>query len=264
MLFKVLGKAFAKLMEKPIRLWGISLLYGLLSVVASCLCGFAIPGLGIAVGLLLSTSMTMVYLHGYRGEKVMAVHLFDCFKDWATIKRVLCGMAWMTLWIFLWALIPIVGIVFAIIRTYEYRFTPYILVHEPDVAITDAIKVSKERTKGYKGKMFWGDVLPGVFIGVAALLLALLAQIPYAGILFSIILVLVYIATFLFLPLYQGLVRAAFYEEITNPTEEPEPEPVPAEEDPTAAKLQSLKKLLDDGILTQEEFDAKKQQILGL
>ncbi|MBQ7566377.1 MAG: SHOCT domain-containing protein [Oscillospiraceae bacterium] len=87
---------------------------------------------------------------------------------------------------------------------------------------------------------------------------------PYAGILFSIILVLVYIATFLFLPLYQGLVRAAFYEEITNPTEEPEPEPVPAEEDPTAAKLQSLKKLLDDGILTQEEFDAKKQQILGL
>ena len=43
--------------------------------------------------------------------------------DLATIKRVLCGMGWMMLWIFLWSLIPIVGIVFGIIRTYEYRPT---------------------------------------------------------------------------------------------------------------------------------------------
>ncbi|MFO1539883.1 MAG: SHOCT domain-containing protein [Chloroflexota bacterium] len=40
----------------------------------------------------------------------------------------------------------------------------------------------------------------------------------------------------------------------------------PAEpaQDPMVAQLTQLKGLLDAGILTQEEFDAKKKQILGL
>ncbi|HEX5395197.1 MAG TPA: SHOCT domain-containing protein [Candidatus Saccharimonadales bacterium] len=37
----------------------------------------------------------------------------------------------------------------------------------------------------------------------------------------------------------------------------------PAQDD-TAAQLQQLAQLKDQGILTQEEFDAKKKQILGL
>ncbi|QIQ20257.1 SPFH domain-containing protein [Zophobihabitans entericus] len=36
----------------------------------------------------------------------------------------------------------------------------------------------------------------------------------------------------------------------------------PAAEDPSIAQLKKLKSLLDDGILTQEEFDAKKKEIL--
>lgn len=35
-------------------------------------------------------------------------------------------------------------------------------------------------------------------------------------------------------------------------------------EDPVVAQLEQLAKLKDQGILTQEEFDAKKKQILGL
>lgn len=216
MLFSIFGKAFNRLMEKPVRLWGISLLGCLLSGILTALCGVAIPGLGLAVGLLLSTSMTMVYLHGYRGEEVKAVQLFDCFKDWATIKRVACGMAWAALWIFLWSLIPVVGCIFALIRIYRYRFVPYILVQEPEISITDALKVSTERTQGYKGKMFWGDVLPFVFCFIAAMILLLFANIPYIGVLFAVILVLFVIVAVLLLPLYIGLVQAAFYEEITN------------------------------------------------
>lgn len=34
--------------------------------------------------------------------------------------------------------------------------------------------------------------------------------------------------------------------------------------DPTAAQLQQLAQLRDQGILTPEEFDAKKKQILGI
>ena len=60
---------------------------------------------------------------------------------------------------FLWSLIPVVGIVFGVIRAYEYRFTPYILMTRDDVKPTEAIKVSKAETMGYKGKMFGADML---------------------------------------------------------------------------------------------------------
>ena len=214
MIMAIYKKALEVLMKKPIKLWGISLLFEFLVCVGSALCGIAIPIFGIAVTLLLSTSMTLIFLHGYRGEEVKAVNLFDCFKDWQTIKRVLCGMGWMLLWIFLWSLIPIVGWIFGLIRTYEYRLTPYILMMEPDVKPTEAIKLSKERTKGWKSKMFWADILVFVFFFVAVLILGLLSRIPYAGILFMIILVVFYIVFMLLITLFLGLVQAAFYEEI--------------------------------------------------
>ena len=103
----------------------------------------------------------------------------------------LCGMGWMMLWLFLWSLIPIVGWIFAIIRAYAWRLTPYILVQEPDVAPTQAIKVSAQRTRGFKGKMFWADVLPFVALCVVSIVLTLLGLIPYIGVLFKIILVIV-------------------------------------------------------------------------
>jgi Short C-terminal domain len=41
-------------------------------------------------------------------------------------------------------------------------------------------------------------------------------------------------------------------------------QPAPAAVDPMTAELQQLAQLKDQGILTQEEFDAKKKQILGI
>ena len=213
MIMAIYKRAFAILMRKPFRLWGISLLGTLLSGVGCWLFGI-VPGLSIAISLLLSTGLTMVYLHGYRGEEVKSLDLFECFKDWATIKRVLCGMGWMILWIFIWALIPFAGIVFAIIRAYEYRLTPYILVQEPDVKPTEAIKLSKERTKGWKGKMFGADILVYVAYYVGMIILLALSRIPVAGFIFGIIAFLVSVCFFILLPLFLGLVRSAFYEEI--------------------------------------------------
>lgn len=40
--------------------------------------------------------------------------------------------------------------------------------------------------------------------------------------------------------------------------------PAPAPADDMTAELQQLAQLKDQGILTQEEFDAKKKQILGI
>ena len=217
MLMKIYSRALKVLMKKPLKLWALSLLSVVLTGVLTGLCGVAIPGLALGVSMLMGVSMTMVYLYGYRGQEVQAVQLFACFKDWNTIKRVLCGMAWMALWIFLWSLIPVVGWIFAIIRVYEYRLVPYILVTEPEISVTEAIKVSAERTKGYKLQMWLADFLFGVLFFVASLVLTLLGLIPYIGVLFLLVMVAFSIVYAALSPLFLGLVQAAFYEEITNP-----------------------------------------------
>ncbi len=217
MIMTIYKRALEVVMKKPLKLWGVILLGILLNGVGSSLFG-VIPGVALGISLLFSVSLTIIFLRGYRGEEVNCMQLFACFKDWATAKRVLCGMGWMALWIYIWGLIPVVGPIFAMIRTYEYRLTPYILVTEPDVAPTEAIKLSKERTYGYKAKMFLAEFLVGVIIGVAFILLALLSSIPYIGFLFVLVTFALYVAVVALMPLFMGLVQAAFYEEITNPT----------------------------------------------
>ena len=222
MIKKIYGRAFTVLSRKPLKLWGLSLLSVLLVFLANLMFGI-IPGVGIAIGLLFDVALVMIFLRGYLGEEIRTLQLFDCFKDWKTIKRVLCGMGYMYLWVFLWSLIPVVGIVFAVIRSYEYRLTPYILMMEPDVPATEAYKVSKKRTEGFKAKMFWADLLWIVIVWVAFLILVLLAQIKYIGFIFGLVAFLLYLAFCLFAVLFAGLIQAAFYVEIQRNADEGPP-----------------------------------------
>lgn len=215
MVSSIYKKTFSVLMKRPFRLWGISLLAEFLCLVAYA--GFiGVPAAAFCAALLLSASMSMIFLNSYRtGLEPKTSYLFASFKK-DRILRVLGGMAWMQLWIFLWSLIPIVGIVFGIIRMYEYRFVPYILMTRDDVKPTDAIKISKQETMGYKGKMFGADILLGaVYLGVF-LVFTLLGEIPYLGVLFRILWVLIAIAYGLLAPLFSGIMHAAFYVEIQN------------------------------------------------
>lgn len=215
MVSSIYKKTFSVLMKRPFRLWGISLLAEFLCLVAYA--GFiGVPAAAFCAALLLSASMSMIFLNSYRtGLEPKTTYLFASFKK-DRILRVLGGMAWMQLWIFLWSLIPIVGIVFGIIRMYEYRFVPYILMTRDDVKPTDAIKISKQETMGYKGKMFGADILLGaVYLG-AFLVFTLLGEIPYLGVLFRILWVLIAIAYGLLAPLFSGIMQAAFYVEIQN------------------------------------------------
>lgn len=164
-------KSFAALMKRPFRLWGISLLGALLCWLAGI--GFAgILAVGFAIAWAIDVSLAMIFLHTYQtGEEPHTADLFQTFRK-DRFLRVVGGMAWMSLWIFLWSLIPVVGIVFGVIRMYEYRFVPYILMTRDDVKPTDALRVSREQTMGYKGKMFWADVIPvllWIAVGAGAL-----------------------------------------------------------------------------------------------
>ena len=103
-----------------------------------------------------------------------------------------------------------------VIRAYEYRFTPYILMTRDDVKPTEAIKVSKAETMGYKGKMFGADMLAiGAWI-VGIAVLSLLGAIPYLGVLFKIVRFVFNLAYGLLAPLFFGILSAAFYVEIQN------------------------------------------------
>ena len=112
----------------------------------------------------------------------------------------------------LWLVVFVVGLVPAIYKSYEYRFTPYILITRPDVNATAALRLSKEMTKGKKGQMFLADL---VFVGVVFILnvvLAVFGAIPFIGILFKLISLIVSILYSLFAPIFTGLYQAAFFE----------------------------------------------------
>ena len=215
MISNLYQKTFSVLMKRPLRLWGITLLSSVLLVVVHI--GFiGIPAVGFCALLLLEASMSMIYLNSYRtGLEPKTSYLLAAFRK-DRIWRVLGGMAWMQLWIFLWSLIPIVGIVFGVIRAYEYAFVPYILMTRDDVRPTEAIKVSKVETMGYKGKLFGADLLlEGVYF-VVILLLSLLSRIPYVGIVFTILRIVLTVVFGVLAPLFLGILHAAFYVEIQN------------------------------------------------
>lgn len=249
MVSSIYKKTFSVLMKRPFRLWGISLLAEFLCLVAYA--GFiGVPAAAFCAALLLSASMSMIFLNSYRtGLEPKTAYLFASFKK-DRILRVLSGMAWMQLWIFLWSLIPIAGIVFGTIRAYEYRFVPYILMTREDVRATDAVKLSKQETLGYKGEMYGADILLAAVYWVLTLALYLLTLIPHSNAWLSVLVVLLNLIMLLF----RGVLQAAVYDEIQKrrtasapqpsspvpPTRPAQPEwPVPSEW-PDAAPTQPI------------------------
>lgn len=207
--------SFAALKKQPFRLWGIALLGGFLYL-AACIGFIAVPAVAFCVDLLLSASLAMIFLNTYRtGLEPKTAYLFSAFRK-DHIWRVLGGMAWSRLWIFLWSLIPIVGIVFGVIRAYEYAFVPYILMTREDVKPTEAIKISKQETMGYKGKMFGADMLLLVIGFGVTLVLALLGLIPFIGGPFRVLRYLASPVLSTMITTFSFLLDAAFYVEIQN------------------------------------------------
>lgn len=102
------------------------------------------------------------------------------------------------------------------IKYYSYRFVPYIMLAEPDILATEALKKSMAQTDGYKGKMFLAEFIIGAIIGAAAMVFALLMQIPYIGLLFMVIGAILYIALIALLPLFMGILEAVFYDKISK------------------------------------------------
>ena len=207
------------LQTKPWRLWGVSLLAGLLTWLGGI--GFVgVPAVAFCLDLALTGSLALLFLEAYRGNAVESRDLFTPFRR-EQLPHLVGGMAWMSLWVFLWFLIPVAGLVLGRMKLYAYRFTPYILLTRPDVKATEAIQVSARETQGYRGKMFLVDLLIYGALILAALLLTGLAQIPWMGPLFYTLLVVVVLLAVFLIPLFTGLIRAGFYDEVQHCLEDP-------------------------------------------
>ena len=205
-------RAFNVLSKMPFKLWGLSLLSSLLTILV--LVFGVLPIVIVPVIAVLSAGMAAVYLDGFNGKEVYSDQLFKGFKDfWRTAG----GMCWKKLWIFIWFLVPIAGPFIAISKYYAYSFTPYILNEEKSVNATAALRKSMQDTNGYKLQMFCAEFIPNLLIYAVMAILALLSKIPFVGILFAVITVIVQLVYTLFAPLFFGLVHAGFYEYAKTP-----------------------------------------------
>lgn len=199
-------RAFAVLAQKPILLWGLSLLLMLVTYLGTLLSA-PLPILSLAIGFLLSLGAVKLYMDGLKGNPVSSKQLFFAFnKNWLKSCTVL---GWQALWSLIWAFVPIYGIV----KAYSYRFVPYIAVTHPELSAFDALKLSMRMTEGKKGQMFLADLVFAIAPSIATGILTSLAGIRGIGFIFAIASFLVSLAVALFGTLFSGLYQASFFNE---------------------------------------------------
>lgn len=242
-------KALGVLARKPIMLWGLSLLYSFLTVLAVLFS--LLPIIWIPINLVLELGVSAIYLSGIRGESVNSDQLFAGFKQFFKNAG---GMGWRTLWSLIWGIVfglviflavaafgtgggflavsyfgvgkklwgvilLIVGLVLLIIgivgllnRSYAYAFVPYILLSDESLSGTEALRRSKELTRGWKLKMIASVLVPTLIYGIITGILTWLGRITDGFFLFTALFFIISLVWGLFANLFFGLVQAAFFE----------------------------------------------------
>lgn len=111
----------------------------------------------ITVGYAIEVGRSRFFLHGFNGNLSIG-KLFSTFNGQEYFP-ILKTMFLKNLYIFLWGLLLIIP---GIIKSYEYRFVPYILAEKPDLTANEIISKSREMTSGHKFDIF---ILDLSFIG---------------------------------------------------------------------------------------------------
>ena len=102
---------------------------------------------------ILSVEKNRFFLNGFE-ECVDIKYLFSTFNKsefWGIFKCMFITGLYNFLWYFL-LIIP------GIVKSYEYRFVPYILTKEPNLSTKEAIQRSREMTEDHKLNMFVLDL----------------------------------------------------------------------------------------------------------
>lgn len=208
MVTKVFKNAWAKLLEKPVKLWGYTLLVSLLKILNAAL-NCIIFVLFYPISCILRLGGINIMLRGFDGKDVEPKHIFEGGRD--HIRRI-AGMGWYDLWSFIWAFVPVMNL----IKSYSYKLAPYILLENDSINAANALKTSMRRTDGFKGQLFLADVLKGLMLVLLSVACAVLVHIPLLGRLITFCLTIGFV---LFFPLFCGFVDVGMYKEITAAAE---------------------------------------------
>ena len=123
-------RAFAVLKKKPFRLWGLSLLVGIITIFASILTFPFFTLVGTAFTMVVGAGMAKVYLDALDNKTVNSDQLFAGFKNF---WKVLGGIAWKRLWMFIWGIIAFAagGVVMLLFAIIGAAFTPNFGYYSP-------------------------------------------------------------------------------------------------------------------------------------
>lgn len=186
-----------------------------LSIFAGGVCAllfWGIPAVGICVALILSVSVKSYFTKAYKGN-VSELHTV-IFLSTDSVKHRLPAMLWSKIKTWIWILIPFVGIVFATIKFYEYRFVPYILTENEKISPEEALHQSSEKTKGFKKALFYIDMLFIASFIVPCGLFFALSRVPALGFIFGLAMFIYMLFYIAFVFVARELVNAIFYVEL--------------------------------------------------
>lgn len=125
----------------------------------------------------LTIGLMMVFMRLFRTGAIRPEETLNGFK---TFGRAVLLFLFITLFLFLWALIPLAGIVLCIIAAIKYSMAFMIAVDYPNLSVSECVNVSKRMMKGNKGKFFllqlsfigW-YILAGIVGGIAVAIFGL-------------------------------------------------------------------------------------------
>lgn len=107
----------------------------------------------VTVGFAIEVGKVRFFLRGFEGDVSIGSLLstFNSREYFRIVQTQFLRGLYTVLWTFLF-IIP------GLIKTYEYRMVPYILSEEPDLYPNEAIRKSRDMTRGHKMDMFILDL----------------------------------------------------------------------------------------------------------
>ena len=178
--------------------WGLSIAVLIVySLISSALSATVIGSLALG---LLTVGLAAFFLEALRSEKASFESFFKGFTEYLGTKFL--SMILVSIYTALWAILLYIP---AIVKSYAYAMTPYILLDKPELSANEAITDSRMMMRGHKWELFLLDLS---FIGW--ILLSLLTL----GILF------IYVIP------YMQATRAEFYRTLKGENEPKADEPI--------------------------------------
>ncbi len=185
----------------------------LLMSFAVLLLSLFVPIIGIAVICVLWAGVNVSFSDASGGKQIKTEDMFMGFDQ---LLRVCGGMLWMLFKSFVWLLIPFIGVFITLVKIYEYRFVPYILIKAPEIKAIDAPHASSVKMRGFKWYMFASEWIVISLIGFSLAVWWILSSLPQIGVFFTAVMIIEAIATALLFPMFSCGITAVFDDEIKN------------------------------------------------